>query len=84
MIVAGEASGDGHAAKLVAALADAEPQTAFDFFGAAGPRMRAAGVNAIVQSDELSVVGVAEIARALPMFLAAAKTLKAAAPRPFT
>lgn len=79
MIVAGEASGDAHAAKLVNALRDAEPETAFEYFGSAGPKMREAGVDAIVQSDDLSVVGVAEIAGALPMFLRALKKLKTAA-----
>lgn len=79
MIVAGEASGDGHAAKLVRAFVDAEPVTIFEFFGAAGPKMRGEGVQAIVQSDDLSVVGVAEIAQALPMFLAASRRLKRAA-----
>ncbi len=79
MIVAGEASGDSHAAKLVNALREAEPETEFEFFGSAGPKMRTAGVDAVVQADELSIVGVAEIARALPMFWAAFKKLSAAA-----
>lgn len=79
MIVAGEASGDGHAAKLVNALRAIEPDTDFDFFGAAGPAMRSAGVRAVVQADELSIVGLAEIGRALPMFLRAARELKKAA-----
>lgn len=79
MIVAGEASGDAHAAKLVNAFRDTEPETAFEFFGAAGPQMREAGVDAVVRSDDLSVVGVAEIAGALPMFLRASRKLKVAA-----
>lgn len=79
MIVAGEASGDGHAAKLVNALRDAEPATEFVFFGAAGPKMRGAGVEAVVESDGLAIVGLAEIARALPVFLRASKELKNAA-----
>lgn len=79
MVVAGEASGDAHAAKLVSALRNARPEISFEFFGAAGPKMRDAGVVPIVRSDELSVVGLAEIGRALPMFLRAAKELKKAA-----
>ena len=79
MIVAGEASGDTHAAKVVAALRDAEPETDFEFFGAAGPKMRACGVEAAVRSDELSVVGLVEIGRALPMFLRASAELKRSA-----
>ena len=81
MIVAGEASGDAHAARLVLAFRELEPETDFEFFGAAGPRMREASVEAIVRADELSVVGVAEIGRALPMFLRASKELKWAAAR---
>ncbi len=77
MIVSGEASGDGHAAKLVNAIREFEPDSSF--FGAAGPRMRDVGVEAIVRSDELSVVGLAEIGRALPMFLRASKALRNAA-----
>ena len=79
MIVAGEASGDAHAAKLVRALIDSAPETQFEFFGAAGPKMREARVEAVVQSDDLSIVGLAEIGRALPMFLRASKALKRAA-----
>jgi len=79
MIVAGEASGDVHAAKLVLALRDSEPGVDHFFFGAAGPRMRAAGVKDVVRSDELSVVGVIEIGSSLRMFKQAFNKLKDAA-----
>lgn len=79
MIVAGEPSGDAHAAKVVAALQKAEPDTRYEFFGAAGPKMRAAGVEAVVQADGLSIVGLAEIGRALPAFIRAFGRLKRAA-----
>src|SRR5688572_15189729 len=79
MIVAGEASGDAHAAKLVEGLRTACPAGQIEFFGAAGPKMRAAGVAAVVEADELAIVGLAEIGRALPMFLRAAAALKRAA-----
>ena len=68
MIVAGEASGDAHAASLVEALRAAEPETHFDFFGATGPLMRAAGVDSVVRSDDLSILGLLEIGGALPNF----------------
>lgn len=67
MIVAGEASGDGHAAKLADALREIVPHS--KFFGCAGPKMRAVGVEAIVKADDLSIVGLPEIAAALPKFL---------------
>lgn len=79
MIVAGEASGDRHAAQLVRAIIDVDPESEYRFFGAAGPRMREAGVEAVVRSDALSIVGLAEIGRALPMFLRAKRDLVNAA-----
>ena len=79
MTVAGEASGDLHAAKLVKAIREASPEKDIEFFGAAGPKMREAGVEPIIRSDELSIVGLIEIARALPMFIDAFKKLKQAA-----
>lgn len=79
MLVAGEASGDGHAAKLVGALREASPDTVYEFFGSAGPRMCEAGVEAIVRADELAIMGLPEIARALPMFLSVFGKLKMAA-----
>ncbi len=79
MIVAGESSGDTHAAKLVQAMRDVEPEADLQFFGAAGPKMRNEGVEAIVESDGLSIVGLAEIAAALPTFLKAFNDLRQAA-----
>ena len=79
MIVAGEASGDLHAAKLVAALRDRSGGASLNFFGAAGEKMRAEGVEAIVRADDLSIVGLLEIGRSLPMFIRTFQTLKRAA-----
>ncbi|MDQ3132496.1 MAG: lipid-A-disaccharide synthase, partial [Acidobacteriota bacterium] len=76
MIVTGEASGDAHAAKLVRALRTAAPEIEFEFFGATGRDLREAGVETTVNSDDFSIVGLPEIARALPMFWKAFKTLK--------
>ena len=77
MIVAGEASGDSHSAKLVRELRNSAGDV--EFFGCAGPKMREAGVEAIVNADGLSVVGLPEIARALPTFIRAFRRLKSAA-----
>ena len=79
MIVTGEASGDGHAAKLVRALRETATDVNFEFFGSAGKKLRASGVEAVVEADALSIVGLPEIGRALPMFLRAYKDLKRAA-----
>jgi lipid-A-disaccharide synthase len=79
MIVAGEPSGDAHAASLVNALRAAEPQSNFEIFGATGPLLRAAGVDSIIRSDDLSILGLLEIGRALPKFWRAYRLLKQAA-----
>src|SRR5258706_10459131 len=76
MIVAGEASGDAHAASLVRSLRATATGIEFDFFGATGARMRAAGVDSIVNTDELAILGLWEIGRALPKFWRAFGSLK--------
>jgi lipid-A-disaccharide synthase len=76
MIVAGEASGDAHAAKLVKAMRKTTPDTSFEFFGSGGHHLREAGVETLVDADDLAIVGLPEIARALPMFLKTFQTLK--------
>ena len=76
MIVAGEPSGDAHAAALVKALRE---RGDFDLFGATGPLMRDAGVETIVNSDELAIMGIVEVGRVFPKFLSAFRKLKAAA-----
>src|SRR5688572_16539623 len=77
MIVAGEPSGDAHAAALVNALKGKDSQ--IEYFGATGPLMRAAGVDTVVNSDELAIMGILEVAQVLPKFINAFRTLKAAA-----
>src|SRR5215203_4432606 len=79
MLVAGEESGDAHAASLVGALRERAPDARFEFFGSTGARMREAGVESVVREDDLAITGLAEIARALPRFWAAYRALKRAA-----
>jgi lipid-A-disaccharide synthase len=79
MIVAGEPSGDAHAAALVEALKETATNIDFEFFGATGPLMRAAGVDTIINSDSLAIMGIVEVGRVLPRFIRAFRTLKAAA-----
>ena len=76
MIVAGEASGDAHAARLVTRLREIAPETDFEFFGATGRHLREAGVATVVDADNLAIVGLPEIAKALPMFWRTYQTLK--------
>lgn len=79
LIVAGEPSGDAHAASLVRSLHDLSAGNDFKFFGSTGAQMRAAGVEAIVKADELAILGLWEIGRALPKFWRAFGQLKQAA-----
>ena len=79
MIVAGEASGDAHAAALVRALRDAAPETQFEFFGSTGAQMRAEKVVSVVGADQLAILGLWEVGRALPKFWSAFGELKRAA-----
>ncbi len=57
MFLAGEASGDAHAAPVVAALRD----KGVEVFGAGGPKMKAAGMELLVDLTEHAVVGLVEV-----------------------
>lgn len=59
MIIAGEASGDTHAAKLVREVTKKNPN--IDFYGTGGESMRQAGVNTLIDSSVLAVVGLFEV-----------------------
>jgi lipid-A-disaccharide synthase len=79
MIVAGEASGDKHGAKLASALRALRPSTRFEFFGAGGDEMRQAGVETLVDAREVAIMGALEVARALPKFMRVFRRLSDAA-----
>ena len=64
LVTAGESSGDLYAALLVEALRRRLP--AATFFGCAGPRMRAAGVEPVVDAESLAVVGLVEVVSHIP------------------
>jgi lipid-A-disaccharide synthase len=59
MFIAGEASGDAHAAKLIEALRGQAPDV--KIFGAGGPKMQAAGMELLVDLTEHAVVGLVEV-----------------------
>jgi len=59
MIIAGESSGDLHAAKLVEKVKAQDPEV--QFYGIGGECMRAAGVNTYVDAKDMAVVGLVEI-----------------------
>lgn len=66
MILAGEISGDMHAAGLIRALRKADPS--LTFFGIGGPLMREAGVETHYDVKDLAVMGIVEVAKRIFFF----------------
>ena len=66
-LVAGEASGDSLGAALIEVLRARLPGVRI--VGVAGPRMRAAGCEALADAEELAVMGLTEVLRHLPRLL---------------
>src|SRR5215469_7356074 len=77
LVSAGEASGDLYAALVVEELRRAWPDARF--FGCTGPRMRAAGVETVVDASSLAVVGLVEVVTHLPRIHREFRKLLAAA-----
>lgn len=78
LIVAGEPSGDRHAARLVRALA---PYGEAEVRGVTGPALEAAGARRVVPMATLSVLGFTGVVSRLPRILAAHRRLVAEAAR---
>src|SRR5579863_8805708 len=79
-ISAGEASGEAYGALLIDELKrrlEAEGRAA-SFFGMGGPRMAAAGLERIVRSEDVAVMGITEVVRHLPRIYAEFRKLKQA------
>jgi lipid-A-disaccharide synthase len=64
LVSAGEASGDMYAAQFVRSLR--KHYSSARFFGCTGARLREAGVETVIDSSKLSVVGLAEVVGHLP------------------
>jgi lipid-A-disaccharide synthase len=64
LVVAGEASGDLHGARLLAELVRLVP--GLTSFGLGGAELRAAGLEAVADSAEVAVVGITEVLKVLP------------------
>jgi lipid-A-disaccharide synthase len=73
-LVAGEASGDLLGAALVRDLKALHPDAGFA--GVAGPQMRAAGVEAWHDCEELAVMGLVEVLKHLPRLLRLRRALR--------
>jgi lipid-A-disaccharide synthase len=66
-ILAGEASGDQHGAKLVSAMQNKHP--ALFFCGMGGDALKQAGVRIVMEASELTVVGITEVFAKIPAIL---------------
>jgi lipid-A-disaccharide synthase len=76
MIIAGEASGDLHGARLVSAMLDKKPELSFSGMG--GKELAAVGVDLLFDAKKIAVVGLAEVLSHLPDIFAARKILRTA------
>ncbi len=72
-IIAGEASGDLLAARLILALRELRPELVFE--GIAGSEMQAAGCTSLFPLEKFSVMGLVEVLPRLPELLAIRKQL---------
>ncbi|MCX6587130.1 MAG: lipid-A-disaccharide synthase [Acidobacteria bacterium] len=79
LVSAGEASGDMYASRLVEELRKLAP--GLRFYGCAGPQMRAAGVEPVVDAEALAVVGLVEVVGHIPRIYGEFRKLVAAAER---
>jgi len=77
LIVAGEASADLHAAHALDELKRLRPGVRA--FGVGGPRLRAAGLEALAPAEEISVMGLAEVIPRIPRILGILRALARAA-----
>ena len=64
LVVAGEASGDLHAARLLTQIRQLQPGV--QAYGLGSDELAQAGMEVVADSSEISVVGITEVARILP------------------
>ncbi len=82
LISAAEASSDVHAAELVRALRQKLPEgETLEIFGIGGPKLRAAGLQVLVDARELLAMGATEVLGRVPRILAALRQVAGAAER---
>src|SRR5215210_7460245 len=77
LVSAGEASGDLYASMVVEEIRRIWPDG--EFFGCTGPRLRAAGVETVVDAASLAVVGLLEVVSHIPRIWGEYRKLLAAA-----
>ncbi|MFP4226305.1 MAG: lipid-A-disaccharide synthase [Desulfobacterales bacterium] len=74
LIIAGETSGDFHGAHLVGAMRQKDPH--IYFCGMGGDRLKAQGVELLMEAHEISVVGITEVISKLPRVFAGISAIK--------
>lgn len=79
LVVAGEASGDQHAAAVVREIRRRAPEVRF--FGMGGARLAAEGVDLLYRAEEISVMGLTEVLPKLRRILKVMEALERAAAR---
>ena len=77
LIVAGEASADLHAARVLHELRRLRP--GLTAFGVGGPRLREAGLEALYPAEDISVMGLVEVLPRIPRILSILRGLGRAA-----
>ena len=77
LIVAAEASADVHAARALEELQKIRPGV--QAFGVGGPRLRAAGLEALYPAEDLNVMGLVEVLPKIPKILGVMRGLREAA-----
>ncbi|WP_394839374.1 lipid-A-disaccharide synthase [Pendulispora rubella] len=79
LVVAGEASGDRAAARVMTELTELVPGRDVGAFGLGGPALQAAGVSLVADLRQITALGISEVAaRAVPIALAHARIVSAA------
>ena len=75
-LVAGEASGDGLGAALLAALRERHPDA--EFVGIGGPKMQSEGLRSLFPQEKLAIRGYTEVLKSLPELLKIRRGLRQA------
>ena len=73
MVVAGEASGDRHAARLVQTIRDRSPGA--EFYGIGGEALAGQGMRLACQAEDLAVMGLTEVFHKIPVIWRAFQAL---------
>jgi lipid-A-disaccharide synthase len=85
LVVAGETSGESHAADLISSLRSHLPESELDFFGSGGARMREQGVELLMDVSELAAIGpwaaLGKAANYVTLFRAVVRTARERKPK---